>query len=313
MTLNYVNESTNDEFEKIQKMVMEFGLTLNQSKVFLYLTRTGAKTASDVSKNLKIPRTETYHLLNSLQQKGIIISIFGKPTKFKALSIGESIQVLLNNEKTRLNDLESKKPDLIKLWSGLPRLEWNEDDVIDAKFQILQGRNSILVKLEQMIKSANTEIQIIGSEADFIKFYHTNFVEYLIHSKINLKILTTFSKKGNYIFEKIPYEKLKKLNESENGKFCFIVKDTDEVVFFMNNLDFGDMIAIWTDAKPFITTLKSLFSLIWKKSPSINEFGELDNIYNTDFDHKLKEIEQEKIIIDYLHHHIPKFNQLKLK
>jgi len=59
-------------FDKIRNELSKFGLTPNQSKVFLYLEKYGSSTATQVSKALKVPRTETYHLLTNLQNKGIV-------------------------------------------------------------------------------------------------------------------------------------------------------------------------------------------------------------------------------------------------
>ncbi|MEK6831665.1 MAG: helix-turn-helix domain-containing protein, partial [Thermoproteota archaeon] len=56
--------------EKVQVELLQYGLTSNQSKVFIYLGKYGAKTAPEVCKALKLPRTETYHLLSALQNKG---------------------------------------------------------------------------------------------------------------------------------------------------------------------------------------------------------------------------------------------------
>ena len=50
--------------EKIRNELINFGLTSNQSKVFIYLGKYGSKTASEISKALQTPRTETYHLVN---------------------------------------------------------------------------------------------------------------------------------------------------------------------------------------------------------------------------------------------------------
>jgi sugar-specific transcriptional regulator TrmB len=105
---------------ELNRMLIKYDLTPNQAKVYLYLSKIGIKTASEVSKALKVPRTETYHLLSTLQQKGIIFSIFGKPTKFNAVGIDESLEILVNNEKNRINELEVGKVSIIKLWKIIP-------------------------------------------------------------------------------------------------------------------------------------------------------------------------------------------------
>jgi len=61
------------------------------------------------------------------------------------------------------------------------------------------------------------------------------------------------------------------------------------------------MLAVWTDSKTFVTTLRSLFSLMWKKSHYINETS-AESLLGSEitFEHRLREIEQEKIILNYL-------------
>ncbi len=286
---------------QLNRMLLRYDLTSNQAKVYLYLSKIGIKTASEISKALRIPRTETYHLLSTLQQKGIIFSIFGKPTRFNAVGIEESIEILVNNERNRLNELQLGKEGLIKLWNILPKYGENEEAQQDNKFQSLQGRNSILVKLEQMIKESKDNILVLGTEADFKKFYFTEFSEFLNKTKSDLKILVDESDGTSHIFEDVPDKKIKKIEDKNREDFCFIIKDNQEVIFFITNKDVKDMLAVWTDSKAFVTTLRSLFSLMWKKSHHFNETN-AESLLGSEitYEHRLREIEQEKIILSYL-------------
>ena len=118
-----------ESMKKINKTLVQYGLTPNQSKVYLYLTKAGEKIASIISKNLNIPRTESYQLLNSLEQKGIIFSIFGKPTKFNAVPIDEVLSFVIDNEKKRISDLEVKKEKILTLWETIPKhVDDSEDE-----------------------------------------------------------------------------------------------------------------------------------------------------------------------------------------
>ncbi|MFB5628892.1 MAG: TrmB family transcriptional regulator, partial [Nitrosarchaeum sp.] len=147
MTIETYDESifeTDNPINELNKLFIKYGLTQNQSKIYIYLSKVGIKTASEISKSLKIPRTETYHLLSTLQQKGIIFSVFGKPTKFNAVGIDESIIILVNNEKNRIQELETGKSDILKLWKAIPKYVGDKEKSNENKFQTLQGRNSIL-------------------------------------------------------------------------------------------------------------------------------------------------------------------------
>jgi len=292
---------TDNPINQLSQMLIRYDLTPNQAKVYLFLSKIGIKTASEISKALSIPRTETYHLLSTLQQKGIIFSIFGKPSKFNAVGIEESIEILVNNEKKRIYELQAGKESLIKLWNILPKYGENKGEAQDNKFQSLQGRNSILVKLEQMVKESKENILVLGTETDFKKFYFTEFSDLLNKTKSDLKILVDESTDMPHIFENVPSKKIKKIEDKNREDFCFIIKDDSEVIFFISNREVKDMLAVWTDSKAFVTTLRSLFSLMWKKSHYFDETdAELVLGSEITYEHRLREIEQEKIILRYL-------------
>jgi len=295
---------TENPIHELNRMLIRYDLTPNQAKVYLFLSKIGVKTASEISKALKIPRTETYHLLSTLQQKGIIFSVFGKPTKFNAVGLEESLEILINNEKNRINELELGKSSIIKLWNIIPKYGENEEETQDNKFQSLQGRNSILVKLEQMIKESKENILVLGTEADFKRFYFTEFTELLNNTKSELRILTDHSTDKPHIFESIIPKKVKKIEDKNREDFCFIIKDDSEVIFFISDNKVKEMLAVWTDSKAFVTTLRSLFSLMWKKSHHVNE-TDAESLLGSEitYEHRLREIEQEKRILNYLQEH----------
>jgi len=78
--------------ERITEDLVKFGLTKSQAKVFIYLGKYGSKTSPEVCKDLNLPRTETYHILNVLTNRGIVVSEFSHPTRYS------SIQMEINYE-----------------------------------------------------------------------------------------------------------------------------------------------------------------------------------------------------------------------
>lgn len=98
-------------------LFFKFGFSSNQSKVYHYLSKIGTKTASQLSKTLDIPRTETYHLLKTLQEKGCIFRIYEKPLKFGAVSIEEFFEKWIISEKNKIKKLEETLSIIKKLKS----------------------------------------------------------------------------------------------------------------------------------------------------------------------------------------------------
>ena len=178
-------------FEEIREALVGFGLTPNQSKVFFYLGKIGAKTASDIAKAVNIPRSETYHLLTALQNKGIVEASFQHPIQFTALSIKKAVNLLISTETERLNKLKKSGPELEELWGKIPSATSTIEEDEEEKFKVLQGGNQVNSKIFDMILNAKEECRILGSEKDFMKFYHANFLDALEEREIRLQIINS--------------------------------------------------------------------------------------------------------------------------
>ncbi len=257
------------DYEQVKEYFTTFGLTPNQIKVFFYLGKIGAKTASEISKAVNIPRSETYHLLTALQNKGIVDASFQHPIKFTALSIKKTIDVLLNTETDRLNKLKKSGPELEEIWEKIPGSTLDIEEKEEEKFKVLQGGNQVNSKIFDMILNAKNECRILGSEKDFMKFYHANFLDALEEHRIDYKLLTPISKKSRYIFDDLDKSKIKKLCSSVKESLCFLLKDDDEVLFFIKNEgNSKEMRAIWTNSETIIYSKALLFDNIWAKTKS---------------------------------------------
>ena len=253
-------------YDSLLTSLLEFGLTQNQARVYLFLSKNTSKSAPDISKSLKIARTETYHLLNGLQSKGITIAAFGKPTKFQAVPFDKSINILVNNERSRIDELEKQTLYMISQWNLIPDTETAEALIKENRFQIVQGKVSIVGKLNQLINSAKKDVLLLGSEKDFMKFYHTDFIDSVKDTKINLKILMSSNNNSPYIVDELPAKCIKKFEDSLGENLWFLIKDCEEIFFFIKNNENEEMLAVWTDSKTMLNSMKLLFNMIWKKA-----------------------------------------------
>jgi sugar-specific transcriptional regulator TrmB len=257
------------DYEEVKEYLTTFALTPNQIKVFFYLGKIGAKTASEIAKAVNVPRSETYHLLTALQNKGIVEASFQHPIKFTSLSIKKTVHVLLNTETERLNKLKKSGPELEKIWDKIPGSATNIEEKEEEKFKVLQGGNQVNSKIFDMILNAKNECRILGSEKDFMKFYHANFLDALEEHKIDYKLLTPITKKSKYIFDELDKSKVKNLCSTVKENLCFLIKDDDEVLFFIKNEgNSKEMRAIWTNSETIIYSKALLFSNLWSKTES---------------------------------------------
>src|SRR5947209_4220649 len=255
------------KLDRLREDLSKFGLTSNQAKVYIFLGKYGSKTAPEVCKALKLPRTETYHLLTTLQNKGIVSATFQHPIRFSAVPLDKAIWVLVNAEKERVNTLEKQEENITELWNTIPEFAATNLTKED-KFQMLQGVNQINSKIKEMAGSTKKSFFVLGSEKDYLKFYHSDFIESVDNSEIDLKLLTAPSEKIMYVFDDIDRDKVKKMSDGVKDNLCFITKDDEELLFFIKNASQSSqqMTAIWTDSASMVYSMNMLFSHVWAKS-----------------------------------------------
>ncbi len=254
--------------DELKVELSKFNLTENQSKVYIFLGKYGSQTAPEVCKALKIARTETYQLLAALQKKGIVLATFGHPIKFSALKLSMAVKTLVNAEKERIKSLEKKEETLIKLWDSIPEFLKEKTDESKNRFQMLEGPNSIYAKLNEMVSKAEDKIIVLGSEKDYLRLYHSDFLDNFTNKKCKSQIITSCTEKTMYIFENIDKKQIKCMPAGIKDEICFIIKDDEEMIFFTKNDDHSlqNVSAMWTDSTALIYSMKLLFNFVWSSS-----------------------------------------------
>ena len=254
--------------DELKEELSKFDLTDNQSKVYIFLGKYGSKTAPEVCRALKIARTETYQLLATLQKKGIVLATFGHPIKFSALKLNKAVKTLVNTEKERVKSLEKQEEKIIKLWDSIPEFLKEKTDDSENRFQMLEGVNPINAKLNEMVSEAKNEIIVLGSEKDYLRLYHSDFLENITNKKCESKIITSCTDKTMYIFENIDKKQIKCMPANLKDEICFIMKDDEEMIFFTkkDGQTLQSISAMWTDSKPLMYSMRLLFEFIWSTS-----------------------------------------------
>jgi len=258
--------------DRIQEQLSKFGLTGNQSKVYIYLGKYGSKSAPEVFKSLKLPRTETYHLLTALQNKGVVSATFQHPIKFKAVPLDKAVWMLVNAEKERIRGLEKQEESIKELWEKIPEFHNQKNETKEEKFQILQGVNQVQSKITEMVDNSKEEFLVFGSEKDYLRFYNADFFEPLQKSKLDFKLLSSCTERSDYVFDDIDRNKVRKLSKDIDAKLCFMIRDNLQVLTFMKNAMYPSQhaVAMWTDSPTIVYSMKLLFENIWSKSKNIN-------------------------------------------
>ena len=256
--------------ERIKNELIGFGLTSNQSKVFIYLGKYGAKTAAEIAKALQLPRTETYHLVNSLQNLGLVTAELAHPTKYSTMEMKQAIETLVKQEQQRVNSLAGKEESLSKLWKEVPFFVVETDESKSEKMQLLHGMGPITNKIQEMTESSKESFKIFGSIPDILRFYHSDVFDWVENSASDLQlVISPLSKTPEFISE-LDQKKIRAITSDSDNK-CFVINDAKEVLIFMRNANHPtrQTFAWWSDSETLVDMMISLFDLSWEKGETL--------------------------------------------
>ena len=295
------NNKSNDE--KLIEMLTEFGFIRYESLIYTFLTKHGSKTASQIYKLLKIPRTETYRILRGLQSKGVITASLSHPMIYTTLPINQVIQVLINQEKNRVNTLESKRQELHDLSDNIQAFVHQTYEEKGNQFQIIRGLNQINSKINGMACGTREKFLLIGSEDEFLHFYHSGIFDQLKSSDTDFKIISSNSKKTRYFLEGIKKDRFKIISGKYTQGPCFAIKDKEVILLLKNGKNSKeDITAIWSDSSSIVDPLAFLFNTIWSNLLTVNDVTKYSKLERLEKEYRfqIKELEQENIGLEEL-------------
>ncbi|HJU14653.1 MAG TPA: helix-turn-helix domain-containing protein [Candidatus Nitrosotalea sp.] len=254
-----------DPISNLQKELSQFGFTPNLSKVYIYLGKYGSKTAFDIVRDLRIPRTEAYNLLKSLMNKGVVYSTMQHPMKFVALPLEKAIWNLVNVEKQRVNNLEKSSEGLVTLWRMIPDFLAQKNSDKDDKFQILKGSHQIRTKVCEIIQNSK-DIQILGPERDILGFYHSDAFASLEKSGKRLRLLVSNLTLMGEVAKELKRLRIKKTPNEVGDNLCFVISDGELLFYIRNSNDYPlGAVAFWSNSILLIYSIRMLFDLMWSK------------------------------------------------
>lgn len=258
-TENIVAQNVNAD--RLAQELLDFGLTTHESRTYIHLAKHGSKKASEISRSLNIMRTETYHILKSLQNKGLVTASFEHPFRFNAAPFNKALKLLIRIQKEHLRTLKARKTNIVDLWKSLPELDYSEP-VYQPSFQILKGLTSISAKARDMLARAKKEFLVLGDEKDYMRLYHFELLDDL--AKSEHEIIVNFLMRGSSnsleAFKTVNLETVRTIRETIDLP-CYIIADQSELLFFMQDerVKSKDVVAIWTNSAPLAEAMRMLF------------------------------------------------------
>ncbi len=245
--------------QEIEKNLKDLGLSPNEVKVYVALTKLGESPASKVAKKADIPRTTAISILEKLQKENLISSHSYRGTAYYWI---ESPFIFKESLFTKIRLAE----DLGALLGGLYREEahFPTAKIYDTKSGIRKSIEKMLASLDKkdIIYTIDTP-----NEGNYLKIYGEN-IENIILNQKKKKSIQTVTLVPNGSYKEINPRKIKnqsiairELPPGINFKgSLWIVKNT--VFHFSGNPPF--LVAL--NHKNIAEGIKSIFDFLWDLS-----------------------------------------------
>ena len=271
--------------EKVLKTLTNLGLTQLEAKVYIYLSKKGPQKAGDTAKALKLAKQQLYPTLKRLRRKGIVTSTLEHPARFSALAFDKVLDLFVKVKMDEVQLVQQNKDELIADWQNI-----NIGEKSDAtpRFTVIEGRNYVYSRIQQMIKETEHQLSIIASvpglaRADQFGVFDNAF-SHPSKSKIRYRFLTELSEQNINVMKNL-------LEKKPNTGFRFegrtpdlglrlsnrmIIKDEDEVIFFINTgkdlpVTEQEDLCLWTNSQTLVQAFTAVFENLWHNSTDIEK------------------------------------------
>ena len=249
--------------ERASGSLEELGLTGSEIKAYVALLKGGTMTASDVSREARIPYSKVYDALESLHRRGWVEEQKSRPIVYTAKPPDTALEELRARQETERKEREQTAlEELMGIY--VSRGEQEKPDI-----WIMRGTNEILSRVKNLLLNCRAEL-LIALPSQLALF--TDRIEPLLatlkEKGVKCLILTSPD------LPRGAADQLAKHAEVRSRKTMYgggLVSDSREVVLLLGSGEQGGLpLAIWASHHGLASFAKDYFEFLWS-SPGTSE------------------------------------------
>ena len=268
--------------EKLTEKLADFGLTVNQAKVYLSVVQSRITNVPRIAQNTQLHRQDIYKMMPKLEKMGLITRLIGKPAKFEALPIEMALESLVLNVRkeaeeriARLKDsLETLKKEVKNAQKTVPRQK-------DPQFVLLTTDAEIKNKMDLVFEGASREFCIVTTPRLAPRIIHFISERIKMLAKKGAKTRIIIENSANDDAASNLFGKLKPINGNVVAKQLFrdslmpyrIIDGKEIWITLTKETESGRPCFLWTNAPNIVKFYRQNFERAWKDKSSKNLIG----------------------------------------
>jgi HTH-type transcriptional regulator, sugar sensing transcriptional regulator len=101
------------------RTLVNMGLTLNDTKIYIFLATEGPQTRKNIVNTLKFSIHQVSRSLKELRDLQMVISLTTRPVTFSGIPFEEVLDLFWNTKNGQLSLLRERREELLSIWHSI--------------------------------------------------------------------------------------------------------------------------------------------------------------------------------------------------
>ena len=260
--------------------MVELGLTSSEAKVYLAAISLGAATTTEIAAAADKERSNTHHLLQRLEQLGLVSATLDSPTRFRPIELGEAIDHLFSLQSVKFHKMDERRKDMQAHLSSLGMGAGRDVET----YSVIKGRARTYLRMIESMSACEKEVSLLlsangvtrlrrfGSFMQTMKERSRAGVQFRVITEINRNNIEDVRAFGR--LAELRHVRSQSTNasvyDSKVGSVALVINDNlDE--------DAPEHVALWTNGGSFVKMLRDFFDSVWfvaaPATPTLKSMG----------------------------------------
>ena len=258
--------------EKIHEKLAEFDMDQEEAEIIVFLTAMGPCPARTISSRFDFNRMKTYRTLKSMEEKGLVHRIMGRPMKYVAIPLEDLLDTRIEDARRKLDEMRSNEDFILE---EITKIASSEVKVTEGpRFRFYQGRQQVYEFMTQMWSNVEEDLSLITTSPDLLRLslwgLDGKLLELSKEGK-KIRILTDIDESNIQDIERL-IDRFEIRHLETDTPVRLVVIDQEEVLTSVvmddsMSMTTQDDTGLWTSASSFASAMRIFYDSLWSLAP----------------------------------------------
>ena len=251
------------------RFLEKIGLTRSQANLYLALVIIGNSDALTISRQTKTPRTETYRLLDELEEIGLVEKQLGVPNFYEATPVRLGIESLLIK---KYEEYQQDRREVDKFLAGYEKSE-KKQDANQPKITVSKGKQKLISVLKYGMDNVLSSVDFVTPMKRWLNIYENcqDNIKKSLERGVTYRGLLETSDNVNHDLDNIPaLQQRTHLELRMVRTICgknYVVFDKREAAFnYSPEKSLNETVTLWTNHPILVAILKEHYETLWRNA-----------------------------------------------